>query len=87
MSLTDTHRLLAKKLVDKGLGLPAVFALEVMKPLSVVAQQTFYATSPLAILGGFRSIHQDLTHLFEDRENLEELLLEVERLMEGDDDE
>jgi hypothetical protein len=58
-----------------------------MKPFSVVAQQSLYATSPLAILGGFRGVHRDLTSLFEDRNNLEEMMLEVERLMEGDIDE
>ena len=80
------HRL-AKKLVDRGLGTPAIFALEAMKPFSVVAQQSLYATNPLAALGGFRNFHGDLSSLFENRENLEDMLLEVERLMEAPKDE
>lgn len=84
--LTEPHKKLARKLVDKGLGVPAIFVLETMKPFSVVAQQTLYATTPLAIFGGFRNMHSDATQLFENRENLEEMLLEVERLMEAPDE-
>lgn len=72
----------AKKLVDKGLGVPAILVLETMKPLSVVTQQTLYAATPLAVLGNFRGFHQDLTSVFESRQNMEDLLLELERLME-----
>lgn len=72
----------AKKLVDKGMGVPAILMLETMKPLSVVTQQTLYAATPLAVLGNFRGFHQDLTSIFESRQNMEELLLELERLME-----
>jgi hypothetical protein len=81
--LAEPHRKLAKNLVERGLGMPAILLLEVMKPFSVVAQQTLYASSPLAIMGGFQSVHRDMSSLFENRENLEEMLLEVERLMEA----
>lgn len=84
MSLSDTHRQLAEKLVKRGLGVPAVFVLEGLKPFSVVAQQTMIACSPLAVFGGFQGLHSELTGLFDDRENLEAMLLEVERLMEAD---
>lgn len=80
--MTDPHRKLAQKLVNKGLGVPAIFVLEAMKPFSVVAQQSLYAITPLAIFGKFQGLHQELASLFEDRENLEEMMLEVERLME-----
>lgn len=86
-TLTEPHRKLAQMLVKKGLGVPAIFALETMKPFSVLAQQTLYATSPFAILAGFQTMHKDLAQLFENRENLEEMLLEVERLMENKSDE
>ena len=86
MSLAASHKKLAKLLVDKGLGVPAVFLLENMKPFSVVAQLTLYAATPLAIFGGFQSLHKDAAGLFESRETLEEMLLEVERLMEVDDE-
>jgi hypothetical protein len=86
MSLAASHKKLARTLVDKGLGVPAVFLLENMKPFSVVAQQTLFATTPLAIFGGFQTLHKDAVGLFESRETMEEMLLEVERLMEAGDE-
>lgn len=86
MSLADPQKKLAQTLVKKGLGTPAIFVLECMKPFSVVAQQTMYATSPFANFSGFQRFHADLSGLFEDRDNLEEMMLEVERLMEEDDE-
>ena len=83
MSLSEPHKKLAQTLVDKGLGVPAIFVLENMKPFSVLAQQSLYATSPLAVFGGFQGLHSQAAGLFESRENLEEMLLEVERLMES----
>lgn len=73
---------LAQELVKRKLGVPAVFVLESMKPFSVVAQQTLIATSPLASLIGYKPLFGQLTELFQDRQNVEELMLEVERLME-----
>lgn len=86
MSLGIGHKKFARMLVQKGLGVPAVFVLENMKPFSVVAQQSLYAATPLAIFGGFQSWHREAVGLFESRETMEEMLLEVERLMEADDE-
>lgn len=85
MNLTDPQKKLAKSLVDKGLGVPAVFFLEAFKPLSLVAQQTLYATSPLTVMSGLHPMHRTLTSVFESRENLDELMLELERLMEAEE--
>ena len=82
--MTDPHRTFAKKLVDKGLGVPAVFVLEAMKPFSVVAQQSLYALTPFAVFGKFQNFHGQLASLFESRESMEEMMLEVQRLMEDD---
>lgn len=73
---------MAQELVKRGLGVPAIFVLESMKPFSVVAQQTLIATSPLAALAGYRPLFGQLTELLSDRRNVESLMLEVERLME-----
>lgn len=86
MSLGTEHKKLAQMLVKRGLGIPAIFLLENMKPFSVVAQQSLYATTPLAIFGGFQNWHREAVGLFESRETMEEMLLEVERLMETDDE-
>lgn len=73
---------LAQSLVGRGLGVPAVFLLEAMKPLSLVCQQTVLVTSPLAGLCGFGSTFGQLAHVLESRQRMEQLALEVERLME-----
>jgi hypothetical protein len=73
---------LAEDLVRRRLGAPAVFMLEAMKPLSVVAQQTVLVTSPLAAVCGFGSTFGQLAHVLESRQRMEDLALEVERLME-----
>jgi hypothetical protein len=86
MSLSTPHKKLAKMLVQRGMGVPAIFILENMKPFSVVAQQSLYAATPLAIFGGFQNWHQNAVGLFESRETMELMLLEVERLMEADDE-
>jgi hypothetical protein len=73
---------IAQELVRRRLGVPAVFLLEAMKPLSLVCQQTVLCTSPLASVLGFSSLFGGLTHVLENRQRMEQLALEVERLME-----
>lgn len=73
---------IADELVKRRLGVPAVFLLEAMKPLSLVAQQTVLVTSPLASICGFGNVFGGLAHVLESRERMEELALEVERRME-----
>lgn len=72
----------ARDLVRRGLGVPAVFVLETMKPFSVVTQQTLIATSPLAQICGYGRLFGQLLHLFEERSRMEDLILEVERHLE-----
>lgn len=73
---------LAEELVRRRLGVPAVFLLEAMKPVSLVCQQTVLVTSPLAKVCGFGSTFGQLAQVLESRERMEELALEVERQME-----
>ena len=73
---------LAQDLVHRRLGGPAVFLLEAMKPMSVVCQQTVLVSAPLGALCGFRHIFEPLAHVLESRQRMEELALEVERLLE-----
>lgn len=74
---------IAEDLVKRRLGAPAVFLLEAMKPLSLVCQQTVLVTSPLATVCGFGATFGQLSHVLESRQSMEELALEVERLMES----
>lgn len=80
--MTDPTTALAQELVRRRLGAPAVFLLEAMKPLSLVCQQTVLCTAPLASVVGFGSLFGGLAHVLENRQRMEELALEVERLME-----
>lgn len=73
---------LARRLVQRGLGVPAVFLLEALKPVSVVCQQTVLASSPLARVFGFEASFGELAQVLESRQAMEELALEVERLLE-----
>jgi hypothetical protein len=73
---------IARELVRRRLGTPAVFMLEAMKPLSVVFQQTVLVTSPLAGLCGYGGTFGELGYVLESRQRMEELALEVERLLE-----
>lgn len=81
MNIPTTTRI-AEDLVRRRLGVPAVFLLEVMRPLSLVCQQTVLVTSPLAQVFGMGSIFGDLAHVLENRQRMEDLALEVERLLE-----
>ncbi len=80
--MNDPTSRIADELVKRRLGVPAVFLLEAMKPMSLVAQQTILVTSPLASLCGFSSAFGGLAHVLESRERMEGLALEVERLLE-----
>ncbi len=83
--MSDPTAKIAGELVKRRLGVPAVFLLEACKPLSLVAQQTVLVTSPLASLCGFGSVFGGLAHVLESRERMEELALEVERMLEDGD--
>lgn len=78
----DPTSKIAGELVNRRLGVPAVFLLEAMKPMSLIAQQTVLVSSPLASICGFGSLFGGLAHVLESRERMEELALEVERLLE-----
>ena len=79
------REILAPERIERLSGVPAVFLLEACKPLSLVAQQTVLVTSPLASLCGFGSVFGGLAHVLESRERMEELALEVERMLEDGD--
>lgn len=72
----------AQRLVQRRLGTATIFALEAFKPMSVVAHQSLMVTSPLAQLAGWGKLFNNLCQLFESRQTMEELVLEVERLLE-----
>jgi len=73
---------IAQKIIDKGFITPAVFFLELMKPLSLLGSHALVFFGP--ILTAF--IRQDkyyrATELLEDPKNVEFLISEIERIDE-----
>ena len=71
---------LAKKIVDRGMTVPAVFALEMMKPLSFIGSQAMVFFGPILTAFVRAESYYELTELLEDYHNVEFLLSEMERL-------
>ncbi len=70
---------LATAVRTRRLEVPAIFLLELCKPLSTVAYATSIMSAPLlhAIFGGQRT--QKLTAVLESRENIEALIVMLEQ--------
>ena len=73
--LIDT---LARKILEKGLETPAVFFLEVSKPLSFVASQAMIFLGPLVQAVLPWKNYRKTAELFEKRENVERLIQAIE---------
>lgn len=73
---------IAKQVVRFGVVVPAVLALESMRPLSFVGSQFMHMLTPS--LGAVLSSHdwEVLAGLLEHREGLDVLLVEIERMDE-----
>jgi len=70
----------ASSVVDKRMALPAVLALESMKPLSFLGSQALYFFEPLARAMIDRPEYRLGAQLLEDRDKLETLLQRIETL-------
>lgn len=71
---------IAKKVVDMRLTVPAIVFLESMKPLSFIGSQAMVFFEPF-----FKSIfsfkeYDEIASMLEERENVERLLCEIERI-------
>jgi len=75
----------AQAVVRRGMGTPAVFALEMHKPLCFFGSNLLLLGSP--ILGAFLGFGRILkfASLIEDRANVERLIKRVEELKDGKD--
>lgn len=71
---------LAKEIVDRSLTAPAVMFLESTKPLSFLGSQIMVFFSPFVKAFWDGASYDQLSALLEDRENIEILLEEMERL-------
>jgi hypothetical protein len=81
-SLSDEDVLMevAQRLVQKRMSVPAIFLLELHKPLVPLFHAGGVAVEPLlsVVMGKFRS--ETLVRFFESRENVEMLIAKIEEL-------
>lgn len=81
--LTDDRRdelieKLSREVVERGLTAPAIFLLESFKPFSFIGSQMLIFFEPIVqSIFSFKA-YDDVRALFEDRENIERLLCEIE---------
>ena len=70
---------LAQKLVDRGLGIPAIFLLEASKPLTTILHQFLIFMGPfVGMLGLYGSEYQHWLHVTEERDRVEGLIQDIE---------
>ena len=68
----------ARKVVESGLATPAVFMLELHKPLTAVVHTAALAFEPISgALFGFERV-RSISALLSDRENIEALIIKIE---------
>ena len=75
---------LAEKIVKHGMAVPAIFFLEMVKYMSFIGSQFMVFFGPVITVFIQSQSYYKITHLLEDRQNVEFLMLEIER-MESDD--
>ena len=71
---------LATEIVDRNLTAPAIMFLESTKPLSFLGSQIMVFFAPFVKAFWDGTSYDTLTELLEERENVETLLQEIERL-------
>lgn len=82
--LTEDQKVLidkvAKKIVDRGMSVPAILFLESVKPLSFLGSQLLVFLNPMiqAVLN--LKEYDELTKMLEERENVERLIVRIEEL-------
>lgn len=76
---------IANRIDQFGMLVPAIFFLEMNKPLSYIGGQAMHFFAP--IVGVFFGTFEDYAYFFEDRKNVELLIQKLESLSEKDEDE
>ena len=71
---------LAEKIVKHGMAVPAIFSLEMVKYMSFIGSQLMVFFGPVITVFIQSESYYRLTHLLEERQNIEFLILEIERL-------
>ncbi len=71
---------IAQKIIDRGFVTPAVFFLELMKPLSLLSSHALVFFGPFITAFMRQDKYYRITELLEDPKNVEFLISEIERI-------
>ena len=71
---------LAEKIVKHGMAVPAIFFLEMVKYMSFIGSQLMVFFGPVITVFIQSESYYKITHLLEERQNVEFLMLEIERI-------
>jgi len=71
---------LAHKIVRHGMAMPAIFFLEMVKYMSFIGSQLMVFFGPVITVFIQSKSNYKITHLLEERQNVEFLMLEIERI-------
>ena len=74
---------LAQKIVRHGMAMPAIFFLEMVKYMSFIGSQLMVFFGPVITVFIQSVSYYKITHLLEERENVEFLMLEIEKIESG----
>ena len=82
ISKTDKQLIsnLAQRIVHHGMSVPAIFFLEMVKYMSFIGSQLMVFFGPVITVFIQSESYYKITHLLEERQNVEFLMLEIERL-------
>ena len=72
---------LAQKIVRHGMAVPSIFYLEMVKYMSFIGSQLLVFFGPVITEFIQSESYYQLTHLLEERKNIEFLMLEIERIV------
>ena len=76
---SDLMEKLSGEIVSRQLTVPAIIFLESIKPLSVLGNQLLVFANPLVSLVVSSGNYYKFVRMIEDRENIEQLILAIER--------
>ena len=71
---------LAEKIVKHGMAVPAIFFLEMVKYMSFIGSQLMVFFGPVITVFIQSKSYYQMTHLLEERQNVEFLMIEIERI-------
>ena len=75
---------LAEKIVKHGMAVPAIFFLEMVKYMSFIGSQLMVFFGPVITVFIRSQEYYKISHLLEDRKNIEFLMYKIEKIVSED---